>query len=193
MNLNQILTAHSYSLYPDVTLFRVQRTARRHTGPRVGAVHLPPLGLLKGRFDLAEHHTGYFALTPDTACYEALCRREASWVSVAMLKERELLTTHVKRPLKLLNLLSASSSWPVLQSLKFSQTQPLAAHAHEAGFDGIAYLSSQHSQAVCIALFGDALTGIKRGAKSSLVMAADNETHPALADAIRGSGVSVVP
>lgn len=193
MNLDQILSTQSYSLYSDITLFRVQRTARHHQGDRLGPLHLASPGLRNGRFDLADLRTAYFALAPDTACYEALCRREAQWLSVATTRQRELVAMHVDRPLRLLNLLSVSAGWPALQSLRFSETQRLAVQAHTAGFDGVAYLSSQQHQGICIALFGDSVTNLKRVSRCSLISAPRGELHPALADAVRGSGISLVP
>lgn len=193
MNLDQVLFTKSYSLHADITMFRVQRGKKHHQGDRVGALHLAPPGLLNGRFDLVNCRTAYFALAPDTACYEAVCRREAQWLSVAELRQRELIAMRVVRPLNLLSLLTVSSFLPGLQSLRFGETQSLAAQAHAEGFDGVAYLSSQQHLGTCVALFGGAMLDLKRVSRSPLIRNSSGELHPALGEAVCGSGIPLTP
>lgn len=68
----------------------------------------------------------YFAERPETALYEATCRREAVGVSYAMMAKRSLLSVQTTAKLSLLDLRPHASSWPVLHSLRFDQTQALA-------------------------------------------------------------------
>ncbi|MBC7393287.1 MAG: RES family NAD+ phosphorylase, partial [Variovorax sp.] len=99
---------------------------------------------MSGRFALAMTETGYFAESPETAIYESLVRREAVFLSISNAAGRQLLCLRTIRPVQLLDLRQHASTWPVLQSLRFSATQEMAAEALAAGYEGIAYRSAQH-------------------------------------------------
>lgn len=85
--------------------------------------------------------------------YEAIFRREATAVSLAQLALRELLAVQLVREVELGDLRPHASTWPVLQSLRRSETQELASQAHDAGFAGLIYRSTQQSGQDCIVLF----------------------------------------
>ena len=118
---------------------------------------LPPRGLLMNRFDLVDDDA-YFAETDATAVYETLARREATMLSrsgeVAL---RELLTVRTGAGMTLQDLRTYAPSWPVLQSLRYSITQTLAASFRAAGSDGVVYRSAQQHGADCYVLFGAGL------------------------------------
>jgi len=145
----ELLTTHTFAA--GQSLFRVQRS--RAAAVRRGPLKLAPLGLLSGRFDLPHAPCAYFGDAPDTALYEALFRREAQFVSLTELRKRELLAVQSNRDLKLGDLRPHAGNWPVLQALRFSQTQELANEAYAAGFEGFIYCSAQQHGQDCVVIF----------------------------------------
>ncbi|URI10805.1 RES family NAD+ phosphorylase [Aquincola tertiaricarbonis] len=135
------------------SLFRTQRTALVGESVARGPLHLAPIGSLSGRFDLARVPCAYLAEAPDTALLEAVFRRESTGVSIAGLQFRELLAVQTRSEFVLGDLRPHASAWPVLQSLRFSETQALAAEAKQAGFSGLIYRSAQHFAQDCVVLF----------------------------------------
>ena len=95
--------------------------------------------------------------------------------------------------LPLLDLRPHASSWPVLHSLRFDQTQALAAEAHAAGFLGVVYKSAQQYDNDCFALWGQALTALRRMFVDSLVEPGSGNLHIALATALKGSRLPLLP
>jgi len=148
---------------------------------------------MKGRFDIQGVSVGYFAQGPQTSIYEAICRREQCMVSNSLLAKRQLLCFHTTRPLNLLDIRPLTNTWPVLQSMRFEQTQMLAASAKADGFDGILYLSVQHFGQDCYAIFGDSLASLRLQSRAPLLEPGSGNYHAALADALRGSQITVVP
>lgn len=135
----------------------------------------------------------YFAERPETAIYEAICRREATGVSCALVGKRSLLTVQTTAKLTLLDLRPHVFSWPVLQSLRFSHTQALAAEAHAAGFSGIVYRSAQQYGMDCFALWGQALTELHRVSLESLIERQTGNLHGTLATALIGAQLPLLP
>ena len=174
------------------TIYRIQHTRRRAGTLTIGPLKLAPAGDLSTRFAVPAAAAGYFAESPDTAVYEALARREAVSLSLSKAAVRQLLCLQAERPIHLLDLRQHVSSWPVLQSLRFSATQQVAAEALAAGFEGIAYRSAQHYGQDCFVVFGGALSALKLVWRKMLVMP-DGAMHQALATAIRGAQIAVVP
>lgn len=193
MKLADLEYAPSFDLPAPTVLFRIQRTRARRGSMRVGRILLPPSHLLSGRFDVAGVPVGYFAEAPDTAVYESLCRREATGVSMQAAAMRTLLCVQTTQPLALLDLRMHASSWPVLQSLRLSHTQELAAEARAQGFAGIVYCSAQQHNMHCYAIFGDALAGLRAVWSERLTEPGTENLHAVLAAAIRGSQVPLVP
>ena len=149
------------------SLFRIQRTHRNAI--LRGPLTLAPVGLLPGRFDLPNMPCAYFAEVPDTALYEALFRREAPWLSVHELRARELLEIRIRRNMSLGDLRPHTPSWPVLQSLRFNETEELASDAHAAGLEGLIYRSAQQHGQDCLVLFDPSASEVELRARSPLV------------------------
>lgn len=193
MNLEKVLNTQDFYLYPDMTLFRVQRTKPAHKGMSFGPIHIAPPGVRCGRFDLTRGSTSYFALSPDTACYETLCRRDTRFVSLALLKQRELISMRVRTNLRLLDLEAKASTWPLLQSISYESTQRIADDAKSAGYVGIAYRSSQHHQGTCIALFEDVVINLTLVSRRTVVDVSQDLLNPAIATAIDRTGILLTP
>ena len=80
----------------------------------------------------------------------------------------------------------------MLQSLRFSETQALAADVHQAGYSGLIYRSAQHFAQDCVVLFDPdsaATTQIWRVALASR----QGAVNKWVADAVRRSLVPLVP
>lgn len=192
MKLEDLQYVPEYRLAAAFTVYRVQRSAARPGTVTVGALKLAPAGLLAARFDLPGHAVGYFAEAPETAVYESLARREASSLSLATVGARQLLAMQSTRTLHLADLRPHVSTWPFLQSLRYAITQQIAADAHEQGFEGVMYRSAQQYGQDCLALFGAALGALKLVRRVPLVDA-EGGVHRAVASAVRGSQVPLVP
>jgi RES domain len=174
------------------TVYRVQRGRPRPEAATVGPLKLAPAGDRSSRFAIAAALAGYFAESPETAVYESLVRREAVSLSISNAASRVLLCLRTTRPMQLLDLRPHASSWPVLQSLRFASTQEIAAEAFAAGFEGIAYRSAQQYGQDCFAICGATLRGVRLVWRKALVLK-DGSVHEALATAIRGGQIVVVP
>ena len=171
MKLSDLEVVTSHSLASGQSLFRVQRT-RRATILR-GPLKLAPIGLLSGRFDLPGVPCAYFGESPDTALYEALFRREAPMISLHELRTRELITVQVKRNLQLGDLRPHTPNWPVLQSLRFQETQELARDAYAAGLEGLIDRSAQQYGQDCVVIFDPSPSMVAARSKAALVGAGD--------------------
>jgi hypothetical protein len=181
-----------YSLAPGQSLFRIQRAAVTGAAIARGPLHLPPIGTLAGRFDLAAVPCAYLAEAPDTALFEAVFRREAAGASIAVLQLRELLAVQTRSQIVLGDLLPHATAWPVLQSLRFSETQALAAGVHQAGFNGLIYRSAQHFAQDCVVLFDPGSATTKALWRVALANA-QGAVNKWVADAARRSLVPLVP
>ncbi|GAB3653184.1 RES family NAD+ phosphorylase [Ramlibacter alkalitolerans] len=171
MKLSDLEVITTYSLASGQSLFRVQRA--RGSAVRRGPLKLAPVGLLSGRFDLPSVPCAYFGEAPDTALYEALFRREAPLLSLHELRRRELLTVQVRRNLELGDLRPHAANWPVLQSLRFGETQELASDAHAAGLEGLIYRSAQQHGQDCVVLFDPGDKVVAAHTRTALVGAGD--------------------
>jgi RES domain len=192
MKLHELQYLPPVTLAASHTVYRVQRIKARPGAVSVGPLKMAPIGDVSGRFALAKTETGYFAESPETAIYESLVRREAVSLSLSNAASRQLLCLRMTRPVKLLDLRQHATSWPVLQSLRFSVTQEIAAGAEAEGFEGIAYRSAQHHGQDCFVVFGSGLERFKLVWRKTLVLA-DGSMHQALATAIRGGQIMLVP
>lgn len=192
MQLQDLQYAPTHTLAASQTVYRVQRRRSRVGTVVVGALRLPPASAANARFSLAAELSGYFAESPLTACYESLVRREATALSLADAAQRQLLCLRCMQPLQLLDLRPHAGTWPVLQSLRFGATQALAAGAHAAGYDGIAYRSAQQYGQDCFVVFGAGLAGFRLVWRKPLLHASGG-IHQALAAAARGGQIAVTP
>ena len=195
MKLADLQYIPHFDLLAPQLLFRVQHSSARPGTVKIGTrlLLLPPSNLLSGRFDVAGQPVAYFAERPETALYEAICRREAVGVSYAMMAKRSLLSVQTTANLPLLDLRPHASSWPVLHSLRFDQTQALAAEAHAAGFLGVVYKSAQQYDNDCFALWGQALRALHRMSVERLVESGSGNLHVALTAALKGSRLPLLP
>jgi hypothetical protein len=190
MKLHDLQYLPPVTLAASQTVYRVQRTKARPGAASIGPLKMAPVGDMYARFALASTETCYFAESPETAVYESLVRREAVSLSISAAAGRQLLCLRATRPIKLLDLRQHASSWPVLQSLRFSVTQQIAAETLAEGFGGIAYRSAQHYGQDCFVVFGPGLKGFKLVWRKGLVLA-DGSMHQALATAIRGGQITL--
>lgn len=192
MKLHDLQYLPPVTLAASQTVYRVQRTKARPGAVTVGPWRTAPIGDMSGRFALARTVTGYVAESPETAVYESLVRREAVSLSLRNAANRQLLCLRTTRPVALLDLRPHAASWPVLQSLRFPVTQAIAAGALAEGFEGIAYRSAQHHGQDCFVVFGAGLKSFKLVWRQALLLA-DGSMHQALASAIRGGQIMLVP
>ncbi|WP_157270584.1 RES family NAD+ phosphorylase [Azohydromonas aeria] len=192
MNLADLEYLNTCTIPAGQTFFRIQRARATRQTVRRGPLKLAPAGVMSGRFDLVDAPTAYLAEAPETALYEAVFRREATSVSIAALGQRELLAAQLLQQVQLGDLRPHAGSWPVLQSLRHSQTQELAAQAHAAGFDGFIYRSAQQFGQDCIVLFDPGATSTKALWRTPLTNAAGAVSRW-VAAAVRGSGIPLVP
>lgn len=192
MKLHDLQYLPPVTLAASQTVYRVQRAKARPGAVTVGPLKMAPIGDMSGRFALTNTETGYFAESPETAIYESLVRREAVSLSLSNAASRQLLCLRTTRPVQLLDLRQHVASWPVLQSLRFTVTQEIAAGAEAEGFEGIAYRSAQHYGQDCFVVFGAGLKSFKLVWRKALVLA-DGSMHQALATAIRGGQIMLAP
>ena len=192
MNLKDLEYVPAATLPALQTVYRVQRTVALSATVTIGPLLLPPAGLLSGRFDLAAVDVAYFAETPETAAFEALARREAKTLSLAVLRQREVICVQATSALHLLDLRPHTPTWPVLQSQRLHVTQSLSAAVLLAGFEGILYRSAQQYGHDCYAVFGLALHGFN-SVWSQPVLKPSGAMHPAIVAAIRGAQIPLVP
>lgn len=181
-----------YPLAPGQSLFRVQRAAVIGSAVARGPLHLAPIGSLSGRFDLAAAPSAYLAEAPDTALFESVFRRESTGVSMASLQLRELLAVQTHSELILGDLRPHATAWPVLQSLRSSETQALATEAHRAGFKGLICRSAQHFAQDCVVLFDPDSAAMKQLWRVALANR-HGSVNKWVADAARRSRVPLVP
>jgi hypothetical protein len=189
MKLQDLQYLPPITLATSKTVYRVQRIRARPGAASVGPLKIAPIGDMSSRFAVA---TADFAESPETAIYESLVRREAVSLSISNASSRQLLCLRTTRPVQLLDLRHHASSWPVLQSLRFSATQEIAGEALAAGFEGIAYRSAQQYGQDCFVVFGAGLKVFKLVWRKALVLP-DGSMHQALVDAIRGGQIMPVP
>lgn len=192
MKLQDLQYLPPTTLATSQTVYRVQRSRARPGAASVGPLKIAPIGDLSSRFAVVTAGSGYFAESPETAIYESLVRREAVSLSLSNASSRQLLCLRTTRPVHLLDLRHHASSWPVLQSLRFSATQEIAAEALAAGFEGIAYRSAQQYGQDCFVVFGAGLKVFKLVWRKALVLP-DGSMHQALVNAIHGGQIMLVP
>lgn len=173
-------------------LHRVQLTRSRRGAVAIGHVRVPPPALLVNRFDIADLPVAYFADAGETAVYEALARREVHFLMLREIERRSLLVFQTVRPKRLLDLRPHAGTFPVLQSLRFVETQEIAREAYEAGFEGIAYRSAQQYGADCFALIGKAVGSLRLVKKVPLFHPTTKTLHHSVAEAQRGSRIALL-
>ncbi|WP_442777241.1 RES family NAD+ phosphorylase [Sphaerotilus montanus] len=193
MKLSDLTYCQEHTLPRLHSMYRIQRTRRTASTVAIGAVRLPPTGLLTGRFDLPNAPVGYFAEEPETAAYETLARREAKALSMTDLETRSLLWVQLTEPVTLLDLRPHTPTWPVLTSLRFACTQELASDAAHHGYAGLVYRSAQHYDHDCYTLFAPAVGLLRRVESTPLVDRPTGGLHRLMRDVARGAQMAFVP
>lgn len=192
MKLQDLQYLPTTTLAASQTVYRVQRAKARAGAAKVGPLRMSPIGEMSSRFAVAAVAAGYFAEHPETALYESVVRREATSVSLTMLAGRVILCMQTTSPVRLLDLRPHASTWPVLQSLRFSATQELAADALAAGYEGVAYRSAQQYGQDCFVVFGVSLHAFKLVWRKPLMLP-NGAMHRSLVAAIHGGQIVVTP
>lgn len=193
MKLVELQHAVDFTLPSPSILHRVQRLRSRRGSVAVGPLRVPPRGLLLNRFDLPDDEVAYFADSNDTAVYETLARREATSLSLSAMATRTLLTLQTTEASHLLDLRFHAGAWPVLQSLRYSETQELAREARDHGYDGLIYRSAQQHGSDCVVLFGAAAMRRVKAITRMPLAHKSGALHRAAAEAIRGAKIPLVP
>lgn len=193
MKLEELEHAPDFILPSPSILYRVQRQRSRRGAVAVGQLRVPPRGLLLNRFDLVNDEVAYFAESSETAVYETLARREATSLSMSTVASRALLTLRTTAPLRLLDLRFHTGAWPVLQSLRYGETQELAGEARALGYNGISYRSAQQYGSDCVVLFGAETMRCVRLVSKLPLVSPTGALHRAAAEAIRGAKVPFTP
>ena len=153
---------------------------------------MPPTGLLHGRFCLKGAPVAYLADSPETALYESLLRRETVSRSLSELRRKCLVEFVTKSTLRLADLRNMAEPYPVLQSLRVTQTQELAADCEAMGLDGILYGSAQHPQHSCIALFESGIIHLRKRSTQRLVKLGTKRLLSVAQTALWRSGVPLL-
>ena len=172
-------------------LHRVQLVRSRPDSLQMNGLSLPPVGLMHGRFCLSNEPVAYLADSPETALYESLLRRETVSRSLSDLRRRCLAEFVTTGTLRLADLRVLAEEYPVLQSLRVSQTQELAAECRAMALDGVVYGSAQHPQHFCIALFHSGIGQLSKRGSQRLVKQGTNRLLRVLQTALWRSGVAL--
>lgn len=170
-------------------LHRVQLIRPRASSLRMNGLYMPPVGLMHGRFCLPNEPVAYLADSPETALYESLLRRETESRTLSELRRRCLTEFVTTDSLRLADLRGLAESYPVLQSLRRTQTQELAAECRAMALDGVVYASAQHPQHFCVALFSSGIGRLSKRGSQRLVKTGANRLLQILQTAIWRSGV----
>ena len=176
-------------LPPPCVLHRIQLIRPRASSLRMNGLSMPPVGLMHGRFCLPEEPVAYLADSPETALYESLLRRETVSRSLSELRRRCLVEFVTTGPLRLADLRGLAEPYPVLQSLRTTQTQELAVECRAMALDGVVYASAQHPQHFCVALFHSGIGRLSKRGSQRLVKTGTNRLLQVLQTALWRSGV----
>lgn len=191
MKLSDLQYAPDLALPVPTVMFRVQRLRQRKGTVATGHFRTPGRGVALNRFDLSTDEVGYCAEAAETAIYESLARREALVLSLSLVATRCLLVLQTTRSLRLLDLRSHATHFPVLQSLRTHVTRDIAQQARAVGYQGIVYRSAQQYGADCYALFGATMAAFRLISKFPLIDPHSGALHRAVAAALLGSQVPV--
>lgn len=174
--------------YPCI-LHRVQLIRPRANSLRMNGLSMPPIGLMHGRFCLPNEPVAYLADSPETALYESLLRRETVSRALSELRRRCLTEFVTTDALRLADLRGLAEPYPVLQSLRTTQTQEFAVECRAMALDGVAYASAQHPQHFCVALFNSGIGRLSKRGSRRLVKTGTNRLLQVLQTSIWRSGV----
>jgi hypothetical protein len=154
--------------------YRVQLIRSRSKSVQINGLTMPPVGLMYGRFCLPDEPVAYLADSQETSLYESLLRRETTSRSLTELRRRCLVEFATTGALRLADLRSLAEPYPVLQSLRVTQTQELAADCRAKALNGVAYASAQHPNHTCIALFQSGIAKLVKRNSHRLIKVGTN-------------------
>lgn len=173
------------------TFYRVQLLRARSDTVKINGLLLAPAGTLSGRFCLPDQVTAYLADSVDTALFESRFRRDTKIRRLEEFQKRALVQFGTMNSLRLLDLRQLAESYPLLQSLRYEQTQSLAFESFNAGHQGVIYASAQQAEHACICLFPAGIVALKRQQQQPLVKPGTRRLLHVVLDAARRSGVPV--
>lgn len=174
------------------TFFRVQLLRARRGTVKTNGLLLAPAGTLSGRFCLPDQVTAYLADSVDTALFESRFRRDTKIRCLEEFQKRALARFVTTSSLRLLDLRHLAESYPLLQSLRYEQTQALAFESFNAGHQGVIYASAQQAEHACICLFPSGILALKRQQQQPLVKPGTRRLLHVVLDAARRSGVPLI-
>lgn len=174
------------------TFFRVQLLRARRGTVKTNGLLLAPAGTLSGRFCLPDQVTAYLADSVDTALFESRFRRDTKIRRLEEFQKRALARFVTTSSLRLLDLRQLAESYPLLQSLRYEQTQALAFESFNAGHQGVIYASAQQAEHACICLFPSGIVALKREQQQPLVKPGTRRLLHVVLDAARRSGVPLM-
>lgn len=174
------------------TFFRVQLLRARLGTVKTNGLLLAPAGTLSGRFCLPDQVTAYLADSADTALFESRFRRDTKIRCLEEFQKRALARFVTTSSLRLLDLRQLAESYPLLQSLRYEQTQALAFESFNAGHQGVIYASAQQAEHACICLFPSGIVALKRQQQQPLVKPGTRRLLHVVLDAARRSGVPLI-
>lgn len=174
------------------TFFRVQLLRARRGTVKTNGLLLAPAGTLSGRFCLPDQVTAYLADSADTALFESRFRRDTKIRCLEEFQKRALARFVTTSSLRLLDLRHLAESYPLLQSLRYEQTQALAFESFNAGHQGVIYASAQQAEHACICLFPSGILALKRQQQQPLVKPGTRRLLHVVLDAARRSGVPLI-
>lgn len=174
------------------TFFRVQVLRARRGTVKTNGLLLAPAGTLSGRFCLPDQVTAYLADSVDTALFESRFRRDTKIRRLEEFQKRALARFVTTSSLRLLDLRQLAESYPLLQSLRYEQTQALAFESFNAGHQGVIYASAQQAEHACICLFPSGIVALKREQQQPLVKPGTRRLLHVVLDAARRSGVPLM-
>lgn len=174
------------------TFFRVQLLRARRGTVKTNGLLLAPAGTLSGRFCLPDQVTAYLADSVDTALFESRFRRDTKIRCLEEFQKRALARFVTTSSLRLLDLRHLAESYPLLQSLRYEQTQALAFESFNAGHQGVIYASAQQAEHACICLFPSRILALKRQQQQPLVKPGTRRLLHVVLDAARRSGVPLI-
>ena len=174
------------------TWHRVQRRSVRRGSVRLKGYVLAPTGGLTARFDMADEPIVYLADSPETALYESVFRREVRNCHWDRLLERTMVTFETRASLRLADLRGLEERYPVLQSMRYENSQKFAQDCRQQGLHGILYASAQHPHHSCVCLFKDGIEQTKKLTAFALVEPGTGNLLKSVANAARGSQVPII-
>jgi RES domain-containing protein len=178
---------------PKQTLwYRIQRIKALKGSVRTNGFVLPPTGIMAGRFDIKTQATAYLADSPETALYESLFRREARSCTLDNLRQRALVIFESTQRLRFADIRGHEESFPVLQAMRYEDTQELAQDCWLQGLHGLVYASAQHPYHSCLCLFSTGMTGVRRLSIAPLIAPNSTRLHKAVVNAAHGSRVPLL-